>query len=102
MVVIAGMTIIYELKFKRLKDSNKELFQKNQELDKIAKRLITNGENLVIDYDTLVNIARERFTDEELNELFNKRRKEFVNKYAKEKDERLYKKTKIAIDKRKI
>lgn len=85
-IVIFISVFSYEIKISRITKHNRLLARDNMELTDAIESLMRAGNELAISYDTLYEVAKERFEDEEIEELFNEKFKLFAEKYTKGRD----------------
>lgn len=83
-IVISILVFSYERKISRITKHNQSLAIYNIKLIDATESLIIAGNELAISYDALYEVAKERFEDEEIEELFDEKFKLVVEKHAKE------------------
>jgi hypothetical protein len=62
-IVIAIMVFVYERQIKKLHDANNEKAYH-------VMMLVESGQEMIKDYEILLNILREEYTEEEINQKF--------------------------------
>lgn len=85
-IVIFILVFSYERKISRITKHNQLLARDNMKLIDATESLIRTGNELAISYDTLYEVAKERFEDEEIEELFNEKFKLVAEKHTKGRD----------------
>jgi hypothetical protein len=72
-IVIAVMVFFYEKQIKKLHDANNEKAYH-------VMMLVESGQELIKDYEIMLEILREQYTEEEINEKFTIKSKELEEK----------------------
>lgn len=85
-IVIFISVFSYEIKISRITKYNQLLARDNMELIDDIESLMRVGNELAISYDALYEVAKERFEDEEIEELFDEKFKLVAEKYTKGRD----------------
>lgn len=85
-IVIFISVFSYEIKISRITKHNRLLARDNMELTDAIESLMRAGNELAISYDTLYEVAKERFEDEEIEELFDEKFKLVAEKHIKGRD----------------
>lgn len=85
-IVIFILVFSYEIKISKITRHNQLLARDNMELIDDIESLMRIGNELAISYDTLYEVAKERFEDEEIEELFDEKFKLVAEKYMKGRD----------------
>lgn len=85
-IVIFILVFSYEIKISRITKHNQLLVINNMELIDDIESLMRARNELAISYDALYEVAKERFEDEEIEELFDEKFKLVAEKYIKGRD----------------
>jgi hypothetical protein len=85
-IVIFISVFSYERKISRITKYNQLLARDNMKLIDAVESLMRAGNELAISYEALYKLAKERFEDEEIRELFDEKFKLVAEKHAERKD----------------
>lgn len=88
MIVIFILVITYEYKISKIIKNNKQLRANNDKLAGMVANMAEAGDDLIISYKTLFEVARERFSEEEIEELFAEKMENVLIQHVQEKENR--------------
>jgi|SRR5690606_21911381 len=84
-ITIVAIVVVYEKRVSSYKRKYAKELEDNVELLKAIRALHDIGDDLVIGYKTLLEIAKERFTQDEINKMFNEKIVDVAVKHRAEK-----------------
>lgn len=86
-IAIAIMVTVYEFKLSKISKENKKLRSHNNKLAMAVCNLSDAGDDLLISYKALLEVAEERLDRKELEESFQAKREILESQYFEEKGE---------------
>lgn len=70
-IMIGVMTFAYDKKIKRLEEEVRDIHLNNT-------RLISTGSNLLFDFKVLIEVLKDHFSEEEIDEMFIEKRSKLL------------------------